>query len=598
METTLEKPRYVGANPFEWEQRNLFFGRHNDIRELYRMIKLEPVVVLHGKSGVGKSSLVSAGLLPKVFSEKVFFPIRIRFKAFIEDENTLDPIEIFYQEVLHKIDPTQEAPKKFSKFFDELVSEDRSMWHAVKTLSLSNYENQVPLLIFDQFEEFFTYPKEEIERFAIQLEELVNQNLPQRYWDAISKIKRRKNRNLKQTFKQLFNPLQAKILIVIRSDRQYLLNQLNDYVPEIFKNPWELSPLTLTQAKSAIIRPALASGDFDTEPFGYKQEALDSMLTFLTRSGTEPIDSTQLQIICHTLEIRAHDYQYTTIGEDEVKDLEGIIESYYENKIEKISDPLIRQKIQGLIEEALIFEKGNIRLSLYEGQIIQNFGISETVLAELVKHRLLRVETTYKRGKEIRYYEICHDSLVAPILNAKQKREEVRRRKKEMDLLKEKEIYHEKLEKEWIAEEKKLVWQKSLAIGVTLIAMGLSLLAGYYWTKAKRAEQRLDYNITTLIKMNETIKKLQSNSSLPTSSQRKDSIKLVINDAVSLTRDAKENQDSSAKIFYGSKAQEFFEAITKDSSISQSKELKADLQDLKSKIEDLNLTSEKEEKPN
>ncbi|HLL82474.1 MAG TPA: serine/threonine-protein kinase, partial [Longimicrobium sp.] len=57
---------YRGLRPFEAEHRAFFFGRQKDLRSVLDRLRAEPFVLLTGDSGVGKSSLCSAGLLPSV----------------------------------------------------------------------------------------------------------------------------------------------------------------------------------------------------------------------------------------------------------------------------------------------------------------------------------------------------------------------------------------------------------------------------------------------------------------------------------------------------------------------------------------------------
>jgi hypothetical protein len=56
-------------NPFGRDQARVFFGRGYEIRELYRKVTdpdEAPVILFYGESGVGKSSLLNAGLLPRL----------------------------------------------------------------------------------------------------------------------------------------------------------------------------------------------------------------------------------------------------------------------------------------------------------------------------------------------------------------------------------------------------------------------------------------------------------------------------------------------------------------------------------------------------
>lgn len=66
---TIQRPRipFTGLHWFTWEDAPVFFGRRADIRALYNLITAgERVILLYGQSGVGKSSLLHAGLLPRL----------------------------------------------------------------------------------------------------------------------------------------------------------------------------------------------------------------------------------------------------------------------------------------------------------------------------------------------------------------------------------------------------------------------------------------------------------------------------------------------------------------------------------------------------
>jgi formylglycine-generating enzyme required for sulfatase activity len=57
---------YRGLEPFEAEHHALFFGRDTDIRAVLERLRRQPLVLVAGDSGVGKSSLCRAGILPRV----------------------------------------------------------------------------------------------------------------------------------------------------------------------------------------------------------------------------------------------------------------------------------------------------------------------------------------------------------------------------------------------------------------------------------------------------------------------------------------------------------------------------------------------------
>ncbi len=58
--------RYPGVQPFKDTQNELFFGRKSDIERIIRNINLRKLLIIHGKSGMGKTSLIDAGIVPKL----------------------------------------------------------------------------------------------------------------------------------------------------------------------------------------------------------------------------------------------------------------------------------------------------------------------------------------------------------------------------------------------------------------------------------------------------------------------------------------------------------------------------------------------------
>src|SRR5260221_12558891 len=55
---------YVGLRPFKEDQAEFFFGRETERRILLANVTTRAVTILFGPSGVGKSSLLLAGLVP------------------------------------------------------------------------------------------------------------------------------------------------------------------------------------------------------------------------------------------------------------------------------------------------------------------------------------------------------------------------------------------------------------------------------------------------------------------------------------------------------------------------------------------------------
>jgi formylglycine-generating enzyme required for sulfatase activity len=66
LSTARPKSPYPGLRPFEIEEWSIFFGRERMIDEVIDRLAAHHLVMIHGSSGSGKSSLVRAGVLPKL----------------------------------------------------------------------------------------------------------------------------------------------------------------------------------------------------------------------------------------------------------------------------------------------------------------------------------------------------------------------------------------------------------------------------------------------------------------------------------------------------------------------------------------------------
>jgi MoxR-like ATPase len=74
-----ERNPFVGPRPIQ--QGEPLYGRDAEVRELFNLLQARRIVVLHSPSGAGKSSLVQAGLIPRLVEGRfdVWKPIRVNF---------------------------------------------------------------------------------------------------------------------------------------------------------------------------------------------------------------------------------------------------------------------------------------------------------------------------------------------------------------------------------------------------------------------------------------------------------------------------------------------------------------------------------------
>ncbi|MBK8427840.1 MAG: hypothetical protein IPL27_18570 [Lewinellaceae bacterium] len=153
-------------------------------------------------------------------------------------------------------------------------------------------------------------------------------------------------------------------------------------------------------------------------------------------------------------------------------DLGSIIEQYYSNQI-LLLDPAEQLPARRFIEEGLVFEEEERRLSIYEGQIFKTYKIKPDTLRKLVDAHLLRAEPSLSGGYT---YELSHDTLVAPVLKAKKARLEEERREEEARLARIREEELEQARSEALVEKNRrkraafLAWMAGLFAVVAFAA--------------------------------------------------------------------------------------------------------------------------------
>ena len=417
--------RYPGVQPFATNQEHIFFGRDEDIENLYDLILLEPLVLLFGKSGYGKSSLLNAGILPKFHKlEKddpdYFIPIVIRFGAYVEGQNDNSPIQVIEQKL------AETHSKQTQNQYLDALNIEPSLWTTFKAQQDEGHSRF--LLVFDQFEELFSYPLEQQKAFKTQLAELIYARVPQKVRDAAVDLSTEDNQRLR-------DPLQVKAVFAIRSDRLSFLDQLSDALPAILLKRYELKPLRKEQATKAVVAPAMLQNDaFSSPPFSYTPETLEVLFHHLTaKEGThaQGVEAFILQIVCQYIEreIRLGHIQTTNekgiieVQPGQLPDMTNIYEAYYKRQLSAL--PEGQQKAAKLIiEEGLLSfneESGEARrlsvdgrslLDRYKGQ-----QVDQSILDLLVNVFLLRREPNTTGGFN---YEISHDTLLKPIARSRQ----------------------------------------------------------------------------------------------------------------------------------------------------------------------------------
>lgn len=404
--------RYPGLKPFSVTERNIFFGRKEDTRKLHQQILVENQVLVYARSGLGKSSLLNAGVIPLLDEAGNFQPLRVRFGAYSK-QNSMPLVDQVYASIA--------GDTPVPDFLAKVGAAEDSLWYACKRAAEATPALDTLILVFDQFEEVFTYPKAMVNHFKKELADLVHNVIPPEFRAAME-AQMNKNEEIlsDQELGKIYELLNVKAVYAIRSDKLSLMDQLKDVMPEILSRTYELLALNRPQAEDAILNPAYQKGNQFLSPrFDFKDEAIDAILDFLTKGGESEVESFQLQVICQYAENCIIRDKKKTITREDLGEISDIFENYYENLINQLPTEDARTQARQFIEEGLILEGEEIRLSLHEGQVQRDFGLSEDLLQQLVNTRLVRREPSSRGGV---IYELSHDTLIKPILKSRSKR--------------------------------------------------------------------------------------------------------------------------------------------------------------------------------
>lgn len=174
-ELTVNNNPYRGLRSYNLKDANLFFGRSEEIKQLVQQVKTQPFTAVLGASGTGKSSLVKAGVVPKLLTQP--------------RANAPDSPESMAWHSLNPIRPGEAPLDALAQELKELrdnkstsVEPTSNSIQSVVDSWLNRNPNQVLLIVIDQFEELVTLCRDTEQRTKFQtvLKNLLNRH-PDRF---------------------------------------------------------------------------------------------------------------------------------------------------------------------------------------------------------------------------------------------------------------------------------------------------------------------------------------------------------------------------------------------------------------------------------
>jgi WD40 repeat protein/energy-coupling factor transporter ATP-binding protein EcfA2 len=150
---------YQGLQPFEQEQSVFFFGRDKQVQEIFRKLSEKPFVAVIGASGSGKSSVVRAGLIPRLNKDSDLIS-RLKEESEWQSIEPIKPGSNPFANLVNNFNKIFNYPKELQEL--DVSTDNVSEMFASIIKSLGGSVNY--LLLIDQFEELFTVCTDETER--------------------------------------------------------------------------------------------------------------------------------------------------------------------------------------------------------------------------------------------------------------------------------------------------------------------------------------------------------------------------------------------------------------------------------------------------
>ena len=405
MSTTSTPEPYVGPRPFERKDSARFFGRDREADDLLSLVLAHPVVLIYAASGAGKSSLLNAGLIPRLVDEgfKILGPARVTGPV----PPGIDEITNIYR--FH-------ALSKFNSEFSPSIATASE----VASLSLADFLHRLDerepgrprALLFDQFEEFFTANVAQSEQRRAFIEEFAQ---------SLSAAPR------------------LKVVFAMREEYVTQFEPFAHSLPEKLRTRMRLEPLRARAAVEAIRQPLEALDLSFEEGAGDPAEALVRELLKIsvttgqgqTREITgEFVEPLQLQVVCQNMwrnfppEVKAYAAERQTlppevkrpakiISADQVRigDVDLALAHHYERAITEAvqASGASEGQLRRWFDSSLITGAGVRGIALRASE--ETAALPETALAVFLDQRLIRLEA---RGGST-WYELTHDRFIEPI---------------------------------------------------------------------------------------------------------------------------------------------------------------------------------------
>jgi WD40 repeat protein len=390
---------WPGLISFTEADHSFFFGREREVAELARMIRQETATVFFGKSGLGKSSILRAGVSP-LLRDSEFVPVYIRLNHAEEAPPLKDQVETRLEEVCAQEQIEAPKPARSEALWEYFHKKECDWWDSHNRLVK-------PILIFDQFEELLTVGQSNPVRaartasFLTELEDLIENRPPAA---LLKQFDADRNRGRQYDLERV----DYRIVLTLREDFLPDLEGLRERLRTIMFNRFRLMPLKGEQAMDVILKPGghLVEEEVALRIIDFVSSTERSRLqTEVTRAhvAQRQIEPALLSVILQELNNRRILKSQAKITAELVGEAQAteIFHDFYLRGLAGMA-PAVRE----FIEDCLLTSSG-ARNRIAEEDALTKPGITSEVIARLIDRRIIQREMT----GAAKWLELTHDTL-------------------------------------------------------------------------------------------------------------------------------------------------------------------------------------------
>ncbi len=400
---------WPGLLAFHEGDQEFFHGRKAETEDLFRLVMRERVSVLFGLSGLGKSSLLQAGLFPLLRQENVLpVYVRLDFSAERLDLVAQAKAAIARESMAAQVDgPVPQAEEGLWEYFHR---KDSDFW------SRRN-RPVVPILVFDQFEEIFTLGRSSPEHRAAT-EGFLDQLADLAQGRPSTALKTRLDEHPEEVKAYTFARHGYKILLAVREDFLPELEGLRARIPLVALNRFRLGRMN-GEAALLVSSHARHLVDPDVAEQIVRFVAADRRGLPLTDLQIEPA---LLSVVCRELNNKRRE-------SGEAKITSGLLQGSRERVLSELYEKSVSdlpEEVRRFVEERLITVSG-YRDSEAMENALSTPGVTRQSIDRLVERRIIRRED--REGVE--RLELTHDLLAGVIRASRDRRRQAESAEKE-----------------------------------------------------------------------------------------------------------------------------------------------------------------------